>query len=247
MPCLCSIIAYGVRLIVSCLVVMRRLTLAAITVGAVLSACLPVDVAGTSTPAPTATMLATDPRDFDTDGIVGFNRSGLSVELQRPKGWESFTTDYGVVIAEKFPSVADHGQLQGLMAYVFVTPLAEFPFVIDEDPALNSALQVLAGIAADASASGSAHVTRAEGFEWAGYDAAYYLLSEPNSGLRTLVIGLSLPETGVILTCAVSAPHQSAARIRAMLPLLLGGLMLNTQTIGADDLQGLPETLDFPE
>lgn len=226
---------------------MRYLAIAAIVVGTVLSACQPVEGTETVSPISTPVVHTPGPENFDTESAVSFSRSGLNVELPRPAGWESFTTDYGVVIAEKFPTVADHGKLQGLMAYVFVTPLVEFPFVIDDDPELNSALQVLTGIAEDASASGSAHVTHAEGFVWSGYDAAYYLLSEPSTGLRTLVIGVSLPESGVLLTCAVSAPHESAARIREILPLLLGGLMLNARAIGVDALHSMPDTLDFPE
>lgn len=218
-----------------------------ILLGASLSACKPSDERATPTVALTPTPASASAPSFETEGIVQFSRSGLNIELPRPAGWESFNTDYGVVVAEKFGTVANQGELHGLMAYVFVTPLSEFPFPINLSGSANRAEQVLSGIIADPNSIGGAKVSTVTGFRWAESDAAYYLFTDPNTRFRTLVIGLSLPESGVILTAAISAPQHMADRIREVTPLLLSGLSLNAQAIDATGLQILPDTLLFPE
>lgn len=184
--------------------------------------------------------------DYTFDGHVGFSRAGLNVRLRKPRDWEAFTTDGGIVVAEKFGTVADQGQLTGLMTYVFLTPLDEFPFVVSDDPNGSRAVEVLSKIVADGSYVGGANVSEVEGFTWSGHDAAYYLLTDRQTGLRTLVIGVALMQQNALLTATLSAPANLESHIRAALPSLLGGLMINSTQLSPDDLAALPDELTFP-
>lgn len=179
-------------------------------------------------------------------GVVGFSHEGLEVTLPKPEGWESFTTEYGVVIAEQFGTVADQGMLQGLMAYVFVTPNDEFPLPVSGGEPVNRAQLALRQIVGDASFIGSARVTDPVGFRWGETEAAYYLLSDTQSALKTLVVGIALPDKDALVIGTLSAPDDKAETIRAALESLFGQLNINGSPLSVDDLSVFPDPLVFP-
>ncbi len=181
----------------------------------------------------------------DSAPSVGFTHEGLNVSLPKPQGWESFTTEYGVVIAEHFGSVAEQGKLQGLMAYVFVTPLTDLP-TVESDTPTNRAQQVLAQIVSDGSFIGTAQVSTPIGFLWDGVPSAYYLLTDHDSDLKTLVIGVAIPETELLLIGTLSAPMEESEAIRAILESLFGGLSVNGAVMRPIGLDSLPDPLVFP-
>lgn len=213
---------------------------------AVFMGCQPDTTAPEPSPTPTVTPQAAPPVDFVFDGTVGFSRSGLNIRLRKPREWEAFSTNGGIVIAEKFGTVADQGQLAGLMTYVFLTPLDDFPFGISDGPDGSRAVEVLSKIVSDGSYVGGADVSPVEGFSWSGHDAAYYLLTDRQTGLRTLVIGVALMQEHALLTATLSAPAVMETHIRAALPTLLGGMMINANRLSEDDLAALPGQLAFP-
>lgn len=223
-----------------------RIVAVVLAVSVALMGCQPDTTAPPATSTPTVTPQAAPPVDYAFDGHVGFSRAGLNIRLRKPRDWEAFTTDGGIVVAEEFGTVADQGQLAGLMTYVFLTPLDEFPFGISDDTDGSRAVEVLSKIVADGSYVGGADVSAVEGFTWSGHDAAYYLLTDRQTGLRTLVIGVALMEQNVLLTATLSAPAQLESTIRMSLPSLLGGLMINTTRLSPDDLAALPDELAFP-
>jgi len=186
-----------------------------------------------------ATLAPQDPSD------IGFTHEGLSVSLPKPAGWESFTTEYGVVIAEHFGTVADQGTLQGLMAYVFVTPLTDLP-TVDTIAPVNHAQQVLAQIVSDGSFIGTAQVSTPIGFMWDGVPAAYYLLNDHDSRLKTLSIGVAIPDSDLLLIGTLSAPLDEAEAIRAALEPIFGALSVNGTVMQPIGLDSLPDPLIFP-
>jgi len=191
-----------------------------------------------------ATLVAPVPV-FQDSANVGFMHEGLSVSLPKPSGWESFTTDYGVVIAEHFGTVADQGTLQGLMAYVFVTPLSDLP-TLESTNQTNRAQQVLSQIVSDGSFVGTAQVSTPIGFVWDGIPAAYYLLTDHDSNLKTLVIGVAVPDTDVLLIGTLSAPLDDDKTIRAALEDIFGALTVNGVVMHPVGLDSLPDPLIFP-
>jgi len=208
-----------------------------------LVACQPGPEQPTLTPAPpTLTVMTT--LEFEFGEPVDFARGGVSILLPMPKDWEELVTPSGVIFAERFARLADRGVQQGLMASVFVTPLSEFPDAISTDGLLTREI-LIALIAAhpdDERRSGDV-----QPFTWGGYDAAYYLVSEAESGPHHLIVGLTLPDAGVLVTGSVSAPRARAAQIRGAAPLLLGGVAVNGVVLGPEGLDALPEPLVFPE
>lgn len=184
------------------------------------------------------------PPEFEFDGHIDLTSGGVSIVLPRPKGWEELATESGVMIAEHFTRLADRGAQHGLMASVFVTPLSEFPEAADADgPLAREILNALIAAYPDEERRSS----DVQPFMWAGYDAAYYLVSEAESGARILIVGLTLPDEGVLVTGSVSAPVERAGQIRAVAPLVLGGVSVNGAVLGPDGLDALPEPLVFPE
>lgn len=181
---------------------------------------------------------------LEFDGHIDFTRGGVGIVLPRPKGWEELATDSGVLIAERFARLADRGVQQGLMASVFVSPLSEFPEAAGENGQITR--EILESLIA-AHPDDERRSSEVQPFTWGGYDAAYYLVSEADSGPRILIVGLTLPDEGVLLTGSVSAPRARAGQIREAAPLLLGGVAVNGVALGPDGLDALPAPLVFPE
>lgn len=230
----------------SCYLEMRLLCVSVLVLCAALAACQPSDTLLTPTPVATAIPSSTTEHPpLLLDGTLQFTAEGVTVDVPRPSGWETFTTDRGVVMAERFASVADHGKQLGLLAYVFVTPLDAYPLAVEAARQQNLAQRILNDIAAVPDTR--IRESTVTGFRWGKYDAAYYLTTEPGTDMQTLVIAVAMPDGGVLLTCALSAPRTESARIRSALPTIFGGLRLNTRAVGEADLYMLPQALVFPE
>lgn len=189
--------------------------------------------------------IAPSPTPLQGETTVDFTREGLDISLPKPAGWQSFNTEYGVVIAERFGSVADSGTLQGLMAYVFVIPFSEFA-PQPPDSTVNHAHHILAQIAHDKAFIGNAHASEPTGFDWDGHAAAYYLLSEPDNSAQTVVIGVSLPDKQVLLVGTLSAPVEEIDAMHSALYDLFGGLTVNGVGMNEQALDALPDPLIFP-
>jgi hypothetical protein len=178
-----------------------------------------------------------------TEGSISFAAGDYRLSLNKPSEWESFPTEFGIVIGERFGSVATAGVLEGLMTYVFVSPLDDF--TIDTRSRVNLAQIALNQILDDPTYTSTIAHTEARGFRWDDYDAAYYLISG-GDGNATLVIGVAFPGDGALLSCSISAPYPQRARIRSALPDLLDGLQMNDRVLSGDALRALPDPLDFP-
>jgi hypothetical protein len=203
------------------------------------AACMPVPE---TSPRPTR-QPATESQSATS---VGFSRDGLTVRLPKPAGWESFTTEYGVVIAEQFGTVADQGTLQGLMAYVFVAPMADFASPVVLQAPDRRAQRILRQIVSDAALVGTARASDPVAFAWGDYDAAYYLLTDDESNLKTVVLGVAVPNQDTLVIGTLSAPQTKAPAIRAALAELFGALTINDVSLSAEALNTLPQALDFP-
>lgn len=172
---------------------------------------------------------------------------GIDLRLRKPSNWESFSTEYGLVIAERLGTVATEGVLEGLLAYVFFTPLTEFDIpTSNSDNIFNLTQEVLAQIVTDPEYVGGATVDGVYGFEWDGQPAAYYSYNL-GSGTVTLVIGVTLNSNNSLMQVSVSAPYEQRSRIRETLPTLLDGLEVNDFTFDGDDLNTLPDPLTYPD
>jgi hypothetical protein len=180
---------------------------------------------------------------LDADPFVNINVNGIDLHLKKPDGWESYTTDYGIVLAENIASVAEAGQLEGLLMHVQVPPLEDLTMEAI-DPS-NLAWEILSEIIENPDYIGSAAVSAPFAFEWNGFDAAYYLVDNGDGNL-SLVLGIAEPSSGLLITCHISAPAEQAHRIRDSLPVLLDNLTLNETALPGDFLNELPNPFEFP-
>lgn len=179
----------------------------------------------------------------DDEPPININVNGIDLNLYKPDGWESYTTDYGIVLAENIASVAEAGQLDGLLMHVQVPPLEDL--TMDAIDPSNLAWEILSEIIENPSYIGSAAVSAPFAFQWASFDAAYYLLDN-GDGNVSLVLGIADPDTGRLITCHISAPASQADRIRESLPILLNNLTLNGIPLSGADLNALPNPFEFP-
>lgn len=149
------------------------------------------------------------------------------------------------MIGEHFGSIATEGQLQGLMTYVFMTPLQEYTTEVASGGRSNRAKSILDQITADPVYTANIAVSETIPFNWDGYDASYYLLSG-DDGNATIVIGVVIPQANVLLSSSISAPYEQRDRIRPSLGVLLEGLALNNVTLSDAILNHIADPLVFP-
>ncbi len=198
-------------------------------------------------PSDTVRLMPTStPNTTDTAQIVNLSLNDIALALPYPSTWESYTTEYGVVLAEYLGSVATEGQLGGILIHLFVPPLDEMNIPISESDNNNRALDILSKILAYPDYVGNATVSTPSPFLWDQFECAYYLMDNGEGNL-TIVIGILDPQTNRLVTVSMSAPQDQQTRIRAMLPVLLDGLVINDYTLSGmvlDDI--LPNPLVFP-
>ena len=170
----------------------------------------------------------------------------VEVAVNCPSGWQAYTDDQGLAIAENPGSVVEGGALRGILLYVWMPPLDDFS--VPETADANRAQLVLDEVIHNPDVVGSGRVTQPQGFAWGDQDAAYYLLNDrAGEGHATLVLAVTVPRTNRLLAVSLSAPHREQSRIREMLPTLLDGLTVNRVSMDSAVLDTLPETLAFPE
>lgn len=174
---------------------------------------------------------------------VAFSIGDIDLSILRPDGWETYSTDYGIVLAENIVSVAQEGEQDGLLMHLFIPPLDDLS--VEAVNPSNLAWEILSEIIEDPAYVGSASVSAPYAFEWGGFDAAYYLLDNGDGSL-SIVLGIAEPRSGQLITCNISAPIAQAERIRAHLPALLDGLVVNGVTLSGTELNSLPDPFEFP-
>lgn len=179
-----------------------------------------------------------------TNQTVSFRNGMVALRVNKPATWESFSTENGIVISEHFGSVATGGVLEGVMTYTFVLPLRKF--TPETGTELNRAQEILNEMLSDPNHNRGFAYTPPAAFTWEKYDAAYTLLAGADGNV-TMMLGVAVPEIEALLSCSITSPHAQHARIREMLPILLDGLAVNNIVFDGDDLNSLPDPLDFPE
>ncbi len=188
----------------------------------------------------------TTPETNTEERGIALSSEGFNVHMSKPAQWESFTTEYGVVLGEAFGSVASGGQLEGVMAYIFATPVTDFVLPTSDNGQKNIAYHIQKQIVTNTEYIGNARVGAPTPFEWDGYQASYYLLHDPELNINTMVIGVYVPDSALLFTCSVSAPVEQAERIRQMLPTLMRDLRINGHTLSTTSIEQLPTPLVFP-
>jgi hypothetical protein len=182
-------------------------------------------------------------RQGDTSETVTFSVDELVISVQRPPSWESVSTDYGVVLAEKMRTMADvtYG---GLLAHIFVPPLDNIVLTQDGD---NVARSILRQVIASPEYINGAITTSPTAFQWHSLDAAYFLMDN-RRGSATVIIGLAEPVNNKLAVIQISAPSAEAERIRMLLPQVLDRMVINNVELSGSALDAvLPTMLEFPQ
>jgi len=174
---------------------------------------------------------------------ITLNISDTDLTLQQPPGWQVHYSEHGVVMAPHMGSIAEGGQLEGIMAYVFVQSMNAESLVTPDHP--NKAWAVLQHITQKYRLDNNVQVSYPVGFEWSEHDAAYYLSNDAN-GVVTIVIAVASPHNNDLVAMYVTAPVQQSTSIRPTLPLLLGKMTINGRQMDLVGLDAVPDPLVFP-
>ncbi|MEP7291166.1 MAG: hypothetical protein ABI835_05255 [Chloroflexota bacterium] len=193
----------------------------------------------TETPAPTSSPDVTEAAE--SVHWLETETNGVSIGVWYPAGWETDLSD-GLVLAEQTPSV-NGISAEGILIHCFVPALDEFtPNAMH----INYAWEVLDWVVKMPNHTGwDVVMTAPRAFVWSEHNAAYYLYST-GDGVRAVVLALALPNQEKVVICNVSSAMSQANRIRASLPQLLAGLMIDGTTLDSTSLDTLPDPLMFP-
>ena len=167
--------------------------------------------------------------------------NGISLGMWQPINWETDMSD-GLVLAEHTVSPSQPAE-EGILVHCFVPPTDEFH---NPDPDKNYAWQFLDWVVKMPNHTGwDVTMSQPEGFTWDSHEAAYYLMTT-GDGVRGIVLAVAIPDEHRIVACNISATMGEASRIRATLPDLLNGLMVDGQSLTSAALAILPDPLRFP-
>lgn len=192
-----------------------------------------------------ANLAAANGADIDSSAAqVNYAGYGLMFTLEKPEGWSVHETDDALILIERVGPMTGGGELQGMMATVFVPSLK--PFTLPDGEDANIAYVVLKEVTRTHSYVGSARTTAPQAFEWGDYGAAYYLMNS-GRGAVGIVLAVTSPPRNRLLVINVSAPVSKAGSIRSMLPALLDSLTVNGVEYDSGDLSKLPDPLIFPQ
>jgi len=165
----------------------------------------------------------------------------LGIEI--PPGWQAKQTNGGLLMAERFGTMEDGAAILGLQINLFVHALDNYQLPVSTDT--NVAWAVLEQIITKKEYIGDAVVSEPTGFDWDGYDAAYYLLNDSNGNLSVL-LAVAIPTPKRLVVSNFSAPAVQAPEIRDMLPEILSTLKINGVSLDTAALRALPDPLPFP-
>lgn len=196
-----------------------------------LAACAaPSTTTPTAQPPPTASWLR-------------FELGRVQVRMREPVGWDIHQTEYHMVLEEHGQKPEGGALLDGLLVTLWAPPLQDFGLEIVQHQ--NSALVVLEHVVSARDYVGSAAISQPQALVWSDHQAAYYMLND-GCGHMTLVLALALPGDEHLLAINISAPAGSGARMRALLPELFNGLVINGRPLANTALHNLPDPLPFP-
>ena len=167
----------------------------------------------------------------------------VSFGLEVPQGWQSYSTEAGIVLNERPAAITDGITLEGILIHIFSPPLDSLNQAVSRGE--NSAWHILREVVSNPEYIGNAIVSEPVAFRWSDHDAAYYLLYNRDTTV-TLLLALDAPETDKLVVCHVSAPEAQSSRIRELLPDILSSLTINDTHIGSAALHNLPDPLIFP-
>lgn len=167
----------------------------------------------------------------------------VSFGLEVPQGWQSYSTEAGIVLNERPATITNGIALEGILIHIFSPPLDDLSRAVTRSE--NSAWHILREVVSNPEYIGNAIVSDPVPFRWSDLDAAYYLLHNRDTTV-TLLLALDAPETDKLVVCHVSAPENQSSRIRELLPDILSSLTINDTHIGSAALHNLPDPLIFP-
>jgi len=169
---------------------------------------------------------------------------GVRLGLWKPAGWAADTRD-GLILAERVrPAPNSPSELpHGVVVNFFFPELSHFE--TGSDPSNHAVSVMEQALALPNVVEGTIGYTSPQGFDWHGHEAAYYLLCG-SGAVRTVVIGVFLPDRHKLLVINVSMVDSQVDEVRASLPTLFAGFMIDGIEMGGAALDILPEPLDFP-
>lgn len=209
----------------------------------------------TPQPTPAPTIRIANPENISTEEVglfssssteAQFTKGTLTLIVSKPETWDAINTANGIVVSERFASVETAGVQERLMAHTFFSRVENLSTNVSgtEHPA-QTLLEV---VSANAATRRIANRTEVTSFEWDGYDAAYYVLSDADNEVA-YVVSVMLPElgeNGVMLSSIISAPYDERSSVIEMLPTLIDNVRINGVHLSNQPFDTITARIEFP-
>lgn len=189
-----------------------------------LSACLPmanpmgVDASSAGLPAQDALTLSNDT---------------LQLNITPPQNWTAHAIIDHIVLSEKRHPINRDRQMDGFVVNIWLPALDHVP-----DAATYSTQDLLGLIVKSPDFVRHSAINDPRSLEWAGYDAAYYLLADERH-VATVVLALRTMDSDRLIAMNITASVDDMVnRFDGVLPTILSGVSVNMQPI---DYAAMPQ------
>jgi hypothetical protein len=221
---------------------LKQLVVLVIVVTLLFVGCMPATEDSTSRTQHIINPVSKPLNQNDSGETITVTLENVVLSVQRPPFWESFTTDYGIVLAEELRTVPDD-ESNNLVVHIFMPPLDNVTLTGDDE---RVARAILRQIIANPEYINGASTTVPVSIRWQSIDAAYFTMDN-GRGEATIVIGLVEPAANKLVVIQMSTATMDAARIRTLLPQIVDRMSINNIELSGNALNAaLPTNLPFP-
>ena len=173
---------------------------------------------------------------------LSIQKNGVSVTMETLPGWSAYTTaKHQLVLSEHAQPVAEDGLYHGISMHIWL-PEMQQPVTGGTS---NTLSDMLRRIIQTTRTGTQAAISDPQTFEWAGNEAAYYLLNNGDDNV-SMILAVRLPDNHGYLALNASTSLQDSSRLPEMLPDVLASLRVNDVALGNDGLDRLPQVLSVP-
>jgi hypothetical protein len=169
-------------------------------------------------------------------------KNGVSVTMETLPGWNAYTTaKHQLVLSEHPQPVRESGVYNGISLHIWL-PEMQQPVTAGTP---NTLSDMLRRIIQTTRTGTQAAISDPQTFEWAGNEAAYYLLNNGDENV-SMILAVRLPDEAGYLALNASTSMQDSSRLPETLPQVLASLHVNEVAMGNDGLDMLPQVLSVP-
>ncbi len=173
---------------------------------------------------------------------LSIEKNNVSVTMETLPGWNAYTTaKHQLVLSEHPQPVRESGIYNGISLHIWL-PEMQQPVTAGTP---NTLSDMLRRIIQTTRTGTQAAISDPQTFEWAGNEAAFYLLNNGDENV-SMIVAVRLPDEAGYLALNASTSMQDSSRLPETLPQILASLRVNDVALGNAGLETLPQVLSVP-